>query len=66
MLLYLAGSVLNGSVECFPGRNPTCRVIYGSVADLGEFWVTVLILYFVNLLTVTVGYKGLQLRRNMQ
>ncbi len=64
--LYLAGSVLNGSVECFAGRNRTCHVIYDSVADTGEFWVTVLIMYFISMLTLTVGYMGLQLRRNMQ
>ena len=66
MIFHLAGSVLIGSVECFAGRNRTCHAIYDSVADTGEFWVTVLIVYFISLLTITVGYMGLQLRRNMK
>lgn len=65
-LLYPTGSVLNGSVECFAGRDRTCHVTYDSIADTGEFWVTVLIMYFISLLTFTVGYMGLLLRRNMQ
>ena len=31
MLLYLAGSALNGSVDCFAGRNLPFHVIYDSV-----------------------------------
>jgi hypothetical protein len=65
MLLYLAGLALNGSMDCFSGRNRTFDVIYDSVAGSGEFWVTVLTIFF-SLLTVTVGYMGLQLRRNIQ
>jgi hypothetical protein len=66
MIFHLAWSVLSGSVECVAPRNSTCHAIYDSVADTGEFWVTVLIVYFISLFTITVGYMGLQLRHNMQ
>ncbi len=66
MIFHLAESVLSGSVECVAPRNSTCHAIYDSVADTGEFWVTVLIVYFISLFTITVGYMGLQLRRNME
>ena len=65
-LLYPTGSVLNGSVERFASRDRTCHVTYDSIADTGEFWITVLIMHFISLLTLTVGYMGLLLRRNMQ
>lgn len=66
MLLILAESVLSGSIECFAGKHRTCHAIYDSVSDTGEFWITALIVYCASLLVVTVGYMGLQIRRNMQ
>jgi hypothetical protein len=66
LISFLTWSLLTGSIECFSGRNRTCHEIYNSIADPGEFWVTVLINYFFSLLIITSGYMGLQLRRNQQ
>lgn len=65
MLLYLAWSILSGSIECFAGRNRTCHEIYDSLADTGEFWITALVVYGTSLLPVTVGYMGILIRRKM-
>jgi hypothetical protein len=63
MSWFLLGAIFSGEVECFSGRNRTCHDIYDSVADTGEFWVTVLLHYSVTLFTITMGFMGLQWRR---
>ncbi|MBC8283550.1 MAG: hypothetical protein H8E32_07025 [Nitrospinae bacterium] len=66
MFALIAWALLTGSVECFSGRNRTCHEIYNSVADPGEFWVTILVMYLVSLFPITVGIMGIQERRNRQ
>ncbi len=61
---FLTWSLLTGSIECFSARGRTCHEIYNSIADPGEFWVTVLLNFVVCLFTITSGYMGLLLRRN--
>ena len=63
MSWFLLGAILSGDVECFSGRNQTCHDIYDSVADTGEFWITVLLHYSVTLFTITMGFMGLHWRR---
>jgi hypothetical protein len=63
MSWFLLGAILSGDVECFSGRNQTCHEIYDSVADTGEFWITVLLHYSVTLFMITMGFMGLQWRR---
>ncbi len=64
MVCLLGWSLLSGSVECFSGRNRTCHEVYDSVADVGEFWITILLYYFITLFTISVGYWGVQMRRD--
>ncbi|MBL4665085.1 MAG: hypothetical protein JKY23_03920, partial [Nitrospinaceae bacterium] len=54
------------SIDCFAGKNRTCHKIYDSSADPGEFWVTVLVYYFVALIPTIVALMGVQLRRDRQ
>jgi len=63
MSWFLLEALLGGEVECFSGRNRTCHDIYDSVADTGEFWITVLLHYSVTLFTTTMGFMGLQWRQ---
>jgi hypothetical protein len=63
---YLAWALLSGSIECFAGKNRTCHVVYDSIADPGEFWVTALVYYFVALIPTIVAFMGVQLRRNRE
>jgi hypothetical protein len=66
MLLYASYFVLTGSAECFSGRYRNCHEIYDSVADTGEFWSTILTIYFVSLIPLTTEFMGLQIRRDRQ
>ncbi len=66
MFSFLIGALLSGDVECFSGRNQTCHEIYDSVADAGEYWITILPYYFVSLLPLAMGFIGLQMRRERQ
>jgi hypothetical protein len=63
---YLAWGLLSGSIDCFAGKHRTCHEIYDSIADPGEFLVTVLVYYFVALIPTIVAFMGVQLRRDMQ
>ncbi len=66
MICLLVWALLTGSVDCFSGRNRTCHEIYDSVADTGEYWVTIFCYWFITMFPLTVGYMGLQLRRERQ
>lgn len=66
MFSLIAWAILTGSLECFSGRNRTCHEIYDSVADPGEYWVTILVLYLVSLFPITVGVMGIQQRRRRE
>jgi hypothetical protein len=37
-----------------------------SIADTGEFWATILIIYFLSLIPLSVGYMGWQIRRERE
>ena len=65
-LSYLAWAILSGSIDCFAGKNRTCHEIYNSIADPGEFWVTVLVYYFVSIIPTIVAFMGVQLRRDRE
>ena len=65
-LSYLAWAILSGSIDCFAGKNRTCHEIYNSIADPGEFWVTVLVYYFVSIIPTIVPFMGVQLRRDRE
>jgi hypothetical protein len=61
---HLVWSLLTGSIECFAGRNRTCHEIYDSIADPGEFLVTVLVYYIIGLIPTIVAFMGVQERRD--
>jgi len=66
LVSFLTWSLLTGSIECFSGKGRKCHEIYNSIADPGEFWVTVFINYFLSLLIVSVGHMGVLIRRDRQ
>ena len=65
-LSYLAWALLSCSVEYFAGKNHTCHEIHDLIGDTGEFWVTVLVYYFVALIPIIVAFMGVQLQRDMK